>query len=117
MPMRTFFKAMRDLGIANTVVTDGGKGAYLSTPDKVLFCSALDVPVQGTVGAGDSFSATLASGIASGLPPRDAIMRATANASSVVQHIDAQAGLMTPAEMDATLARVEEDFEILEFDC
>jgi len=116
MPLRIFFRAMRDLGIANTVVTDGGKGAYLSTPENVLFCSALDVPVQGTVGAGDSFSATLASGITSGLPPRDAIMRATVNASSVVQHIDAQAGLMTPAEMDATLARVEGEFEILEFD-
>lgn len=53
-------------------VTLGHEGAMLAEPGGVLRLPALDVPVRGAVGAGDSFLAAMVLSLSRGEPPREA---------------------------------------------
>jgi 6-phosphofructokinase 2 len=53
-------------------VTLGHEGALLAEPGGVLRLPALDVPVRGAVGAGDSFLAAMVLALSRGEPPREA---------------------------------------------
>jgi 6-phosphofructokinase 2 len=53
-------------------VTLGHEGAMLAEPGGVLRLPALDVPVRGAVGAGDSFLAAMVLALSRGEPPREA---------------------------------------------
>jgi ribokinase len=104
MSFASFFAAMRELGARHVVITDGRHGAFVGTRDAILHCPVLESKVSGTAGAGDAFNATFTALIALGRTPEDALRAATVNASSVVEHIDTQTGLLTLEEIERRVA-------------
>ncbi len=69
---------LRGTGPGMVVVTLGPDGAALATADGEHAVPSYSVEVVDAVGAGDAFCAQLAVGLASGLPPLDAVRRACA---------------------------------------
>jgi ribokinase len=104
MSLSAFLYAVRGLGVANVLLTDGGGGAFLKTPDRIIHCPALRLDhVASTAGAGDAFSATFAAYVALGREPEEALRAATLNAASVVGHVDTQTGLLKREALDQRL--------------
>jgi ribokinase len=114
--MKNILKAMKDLGPKIAIITDGPDGAYAYDGEKILFVPMYpdpQPPVERT-GAGDSFSSALTSFIAGGMSLEDALLRAPINSMNVVQHIGAQAGLLTKEEIESWLEKKPEDYKISE---
>ncbi|HEY4497154.1 MAG TPA: PfkB family carbohydrate kinase, partial [Candidatus Paceibacterota bacterium] len=61
-------------------------------------------------GAGDAFTSTVVSALALGHDIRTALMWGPINSMSVVQHVGAQAGLLTRPELEAWLSKAPEDY-------
>jgi ribokinase len=98
-----FFAALRKLGPRYVVITDGRHGAYLGTPEAIMYCPVLETKVAGTAGAGDAFNGTFTAWVAMGRPPDEALRAAALNAASVVGHIDTQTGLLSREAIDRRL--------------
>jgi len=81
-------------GIGTVVVSLGGDGALFVTKDEALRGKGLKVPVQSTVGAGDSMMATMAHGAERGLPFRDTCKLAMAVSAATVMTPGTQAADM-----------------------
>jgi 6-phosphofructokinase 2 len=72
---------------ASTIaVTLGAQGAILATSDGYVATPALIVPVQSTVGAGDSFLAGLVLGLACSQPPEEALRLAIATSAAAIMN-------------------------------
>ena len=70
------------------VITRGGKGATIATPDQIYHCPAPDVSdVFDTVGAGDTSIALITLGLAGGISPQEAVMLANYASGIVVRHV------------------------------
>jgi ribokinase len=98
------------------VITDGMYGAYGSDTTAQYFMPPYPdpkPPVERT-GAGDSFTSTLSVFLAEGMSLGEAMRRAPINSMNVVQHIGAQAGLLTREELEEYLAQAPEDYVIRE---
>jgi ribokinase len=103
--LRAFFTALRDAGARYVLVTDGAAGTFLADREHIRFCPAAPpATVAGTAGAGDAYAATLATLLAEGRAPEDAMRAAALNSASVVGFIDTQRGLLGRATLDAALA-------------
>ena len=63
-------------GLRMLILTCGVNGSYIFTPGQVSFIETPKVEVADTVGAGDSFTATLVCSLLEGLPVREAHERA-----------------------------------------
>ena len=90
-------RAARELvrdGVGTVVVSLGGDGALFVTGDQALRGHGLRVPVQSTVGAGDSMMAAMAHGAARGMRFRDTCALAMAVSAAAVTTPGTQ-----PAEM------------------
>ncbi len=96
-------RVLIEAGVGVVVVTDGARGAYAASKGRMIFCPALEGNVQGTTGAGDAFSSTFAASMALGASLEEALRRATLNAKSVVEVVDAQSGLLQAAALDSAL--------------
>jgi ribokinase len=104
MSLVAFFEALRELGPRYVVVTDGRHGAFLGTPQGLMFCPVVErAKVLGTAGAGDAFNATFTAFIGLGRPPQEALQAAAINAASVIGHVDTQTGLLKRDEIDRRL--------------
>lgn len=101
--LRSFFTALRDAGARYVLVTDGAAGSFLADRDLIRFCPAAPATVAGTAGAGDAYAATLATFLAQGRAPEDAMRAAALNAASVVGCIDTQSGLLSGAPLAEAL--------------
>lgn len=89
---------------APVVVTLGGDGALVSTPDgRQDRVPARPTQVRDTTGAGDTFNGVLATRLAAGEPLAAAVRAATAAASLSVGAAGARAGMPTAAAIDAAL--------------
>ena len=80
-------RAARELvrdGVGTVVVSLGGDGALFVTGDQALRGHGLRVPVQSTVGAGDSMMAAMAHGAARGMRFRDTCALAMAVSAAAV---------------------------------
>lgn len=78
-------KQLNAQGIETVIVSLGGDGALFARDGQVLRCQGLKVPVQSTVGAGDSMVAAMAHGAASGMTFRETCALAMAvSAASVM---------------------------------
>ncbi len=108
MGLMRFLAAMRAAGPNWVLVTDGTEGAWLAGPEGVFWRPALPVTVQGTAGAGDSYTSTLAAALAEGIAPAEAMLQAAMNAAAVVGALDTTSGLMTPEAMDASRSELGE---------
>lgn len=93
--LRTLAKA----GAAVTCVTDGGNGAWLSDGKILYFSGAVPSKVVDTTGAGDAFAVGVTWGVIRSLSLPVALKAGMINASSVVESIGTQAGLLTEKEL------------------
>ena len=112
MSLVAFFAALRRLGPRHAVVTDGRHGAFLGTPDAIMYCPVLETKVAGTAGAGDAFNATFTAWVAMGKPAEEALRAAAINAGSVVGPVDTQSGLLGRADIDRRLAETKAKLEV-----
>jgi len=98
----TLIRGLRELGPTIPVVTDGPNGAFtIDTEDQAWFMPMYPDPAPPVdrTGAGDSFSSTFTAAIALGKDPAEALAWGPVNSMSVVQHVGAQAGLLTREEL------------------
>lgn len=79
-------KELQQKGISRVVISMGGNGALFLLPGQTYRAKSISVPVQSTVGAGDSIVAAMAYGLAKNLPEEEMIRLAMAmGAASVMQ--------------------------------
>ncbi len=101
-------KMMSAIGPKITVVTDGPKGAYAysSYTGKSYFMPTYPDPKPpvSRTGAGDACSSTITVALSLGLPLETALQWGPINSMNVVQHVGAQTGLLTRAELETLLA-------------
>lgn len=95
MDFSAYVKAVTDAGVKVLLVTDGGRGAYAATAERIVHCSTLPVEVAGTVGAGDAFASTFAFLSARGEDLEVGLRGASFNSASVIESIDTQSGLLS----------------------
>jgi 6-phosphofructokinase 2 len=94
-------EVVRNGGAGMVVVSLGHQGALLATPEGVTRLPALDVPVRGAVGAGDSFLAGMVLALARGDSPREAFAWGTATGAAAVM----QPGTARPNPADVAMLR------------
>lgn len=78
-------RRIQQQGVDYVCVSLGAEGALLTGPQNSLYASALKVPIQSTVGAGDSMVAGLLAGFVQGLSSADILRLAVACGSGTVQ--------------------------------
>jgi ribokinase len=107
-----FFAGLRKLGPRYVVVTDGREGAFLGSPEAIMYCPVLETKVAGTAGAGDAFNATFTACMALGRPAEEALRAAAINSASVVNHVDTQTGLLPLQDIDRRLGETKAALEV-----
>lgn len=131
--IKVLLDGLRALGPKLPVITDGPHGAYTyivgerthtdtdnassssSTPDEYIGHLAIypDIapPIERT-GAGDAFASTFATAIALGLTVEEALKWGSINSMNVCQHIGAQAGLLSRAEILEYIKKAPTDWKL-----
>jgi ribokinase len=110
----TLIRGLRALGPKLPVVTDGPNGAWVVDGDDVAWHMPMypdPAPPVDRTGAGDSFSSTFTAAIALGKTPAEALAWGPINSMSVVQHIGAQAGLLTREKLEEFLANRPAEYQ------
>jgi ribokinase len=97
--------ALRQLGAANVLVSLGGAGALLATPEGEQFIDAFKVKAVDTTAAGDTRNGAMAAALAEGATLLDAIRFGSAAAAVAVSRLGAQPSIPNRREIDAMLAR------------
>lgn len=80
---RDLVESMLACGAQNVIATRGGEGAFLGTPEGVLFQKAEHVAVIDTLGAGDAFIASALVGLLSGRDATTLAASASAHAAQI----------------------------------
>jgi sugar/nucleoside kinase (ribokinase family) len=97
-------------GVKIAVITDGPNGAYASDGNnryRMPIYPDLGPPLERT-GAGDAFSSTFVAALMLGSTIEEALRWAPINSMNVVQHVGAQAGLLSMSELIEMLAKAPE---------
>jgi len=81
-------KLLSDFQLMLIAYTKGSQGSWLVTPDERSHCEVPSVKIADTVGAGDSFTATLLAGTLNGLP----LKKIHAAATEVAAYVCSQHG-------------------------
>lgn len=99
--MHELINKMHELGPKIVAISDGPNGAYMSSGEsrfKIPLYPDPAAPLERT-GAGDAYASTLLAGLLHGLSLEDASRWAPINSMNVVQHVGAQAGLLTVEQL------------------
>jgi len=107
-------KGIAALGPKMVVISDGPKGAYLYIDGELWHNSIypdITPPLERT-GAGDAFSSTFTAALALGKSPLEAFTWGPINSMSVVQHVGAQAGLLTRKKLEEYLKVAPESYKL-----
>jgi len=110
----TLIREFKKLGPKMPVITDGPNGAYVVDADNQAWHMPMypdPAPPVDRTGAGDSFSSTFTTAIILGKTPAEALAWGPINSMSVVQHIGAQAGLLTLDKLTEFLADAPADYK------
>ena len=110
----TLIRGIRELGPTLPVITDGPNGAFVVDTDDQAWRMPMypdPAPPVDRTGAGDSFSSTYTAAIILGKDPAEALSWGPINSMSVVQHIGAQAGLLSRDEIQKYLENRPADYE------
>lgn len=92
--IRRLIRTLQTIPRQLLAITDGQKGAYVSAGGKTWFAPPLKAKRINTTGAGDAFGSALVTGLIQGMLPDDALRLAMLNATSVVSHMGAKAGVL-----------------------
>lgn len=104
-PDEDLARRLLDLGVRQLAVTRGASGALLVTAEGIAHVpSVAGLAVVDVTGAGDSFNAALAVGLAEGLDLERAAARACCAGAFAVQRLGVIDGLPTRAELDDFIA-------------
>jgi ribokinase len=87
-------KALGDMPRSAFLLTEGGKGATIRSQGKTLFAPALNAKRINTTGAGDGFGSGFVASWVRKEDPRVALADAMLNATSVITHMGAHAGIL-----------------------
>ncbi|MGH9857631.1 MAG: carbohydrate kinase family protein, partial [Acidobacteriota bacterium] len=99
--MEDLMNQIRKLGPRSVVITDGMRGSYaMDEEGKLHFQGIVSKESIERTGAGDAYASGFLAGRLHGLPFLKAMEWGTWNATSVVNKIGAQAGLLKKAEME-----------------
>lgn len=90
---------LHKVGAKIVVITNGPQGSFVYDGKHIHSLSIFNSPVIERTGAGDSYSTGFISALASGKDIPTAMRWGTVNASSVVQKIGAQKGLLTKTQL------------------
>lgn len=82
--------------VPNVIITDGSQGA-IASDGKEIYRAGLyeDVPIKDSTGAGDAFGSGFLASYADGQSFKDSLIFASANSTSVVQHVGSKDGILT----------------------
>ncbi len=110
--IKELMSMMHALGPKIAVITDGPEGAYAFDGNTAWHMPMYPdiAPPKERTGAGDSFSSAFTAAIAAGHDIPTALSWGPINSMNVVQHIGAQAGLLTQEELEGYLASRPEDY-------
>ncbi len=99
--IKNLLTAVAGLGPKMVVITDGPRGAYAYQSGTSWFMSPYpdEQPPLERTGAGDAFASTVTAALALGQPLAEALRWGPINSMSVVQHVGAQAGLLTHSSL------------------
>lgn len=103
--MRDLLAKLKKTGPQFVVVTDGDHGSYVSNGRYAFRMPVFPTKVVEKTGAGDAFAVGFLTALFYGETPMEALRWGTANASSVIQKIGPQAGLLTKAGMQRILKK------------
>lgn len=112
--MPTLIRKFKTLGPNMPVITDGPNGAFVVDEDDQAWQMPMypdPAPPVDRTGAGDSFSSTFTCAMALGKTPSEALAWGPINSMSVVQHIGAQAGLLTRDTLEQYLADAPTNYQ------
>lgn len=99
-PDEELAQRLLDSGVRQLVITRGKEGALLVAPDGIAHIpSSADISAVDATGAGDSFNAALAVGLAEGLDLLRATARACYAGAYAVQHLGVINGLPTQEQL------------------
>lgn len=98
-------KLVWKLGPNIVVLSDGPRGAYAFDGGKITHHPALPVEVVESTGAGDSLGCGFIAALLNGKKIKDALAWGIAEASSVIQHVGPQPGLLTRAGIEKILKK------------
>ncbi len=95
---------LKTTGVTHLCITDGPHGSFGCNRQGAWFCPPLDnVRVVDATGAGDAFGTAAAWALATGQNLPNALIAGTLNASSVVEMMGAQTGLLSYTEIQSKL--------------
>lgn len=116
--IKNLAQGLHDLGPEIVVITDGPNGSYVSAEGKLLTIPNYPDPAPPLerTGAGDAFASTFVAAIADGESVETALAWAPINSMNVVQHVGAQAGLLSREEVKGYLASAPEWYKVTEFE-
>lgn len=97
---------MQDYGVKIAVITDAGNGAYFGVRGKAFHLNALAVEVKDPTGAGDAFASGFVGAIISGATLEESAKWGMVNATSVIENIGANTGLLTKDEIANLLKKI-----------
>lgn len=115
--MHQLLDNLHHIGAKTAVITDGPAGAYASDGRQRLFMPPypdIGPPVERT-GAGDAFTSTFIAALIKGNTLEGALQWAPINSMNVVQHVGAQAGLLSQDKLGEWLAKAPEWYKAKEF--
>lgn len=108
--LNDLFNRLHDLGPRIVLISDGPNGSYASDGDnrfKMPIYPDPAPPVERT-GAGDAFTSTFVAAIMKGNTVDGALQWAPISSMNVVQHVGAQAGLLSERELGELLHKAPE---------
>ncbi|OGC81014.1 hypothetical protein A2943_00365 [Candidatus Adlerbacteria bacterium RIFCSPLOWO2_01_FULL_51_16] len=113
--IKELLQSIAALGPKVVIITDDVRGAYaldeLGNAWRIPRYPDPRAPFEVT-GAGDAFASTIVSALALGLPLHQALLWGPVNASSVVQEIGAQKGLLTREQLETNLKNPPSEYAL-----
>jgi ribokinase len=108
-PIPELLQGLHGLGIKIAVITDGQNGAYASDGTATYFLSTLPgIERKETTGAGDAFASATTAALSQGKSLPEALRWGLMQASSVIQFVGAEAGLLRTNQIQEYLQRYPE---------
>ncbi len=103
--LNDLFDKLHALGAKTVVISDGPDGAYASDGSKRLMMPIYPdpSPPYERTGAGDAFTSAFVAALVYGADIEGALQWGPINSMSVVQHVGAQKGLLTHAQLEKLL--------------